>query len=283
LFALLHRATPARIAVVLAAVALPLADILLRGRRGELVTLGLVLLLTLYFRRLWAPRVRTLMAAMLLGAVVVVVAPDYRQHSQLGADHGELLRIEVLGAVSDIVTGREPTELVYAAVQLPATLRADEYGWGRGLYNRFVQDAIPSLLVGREVKVSLFVPAPDFLLHTLRYYNWQAPVGWIPTAPTDVFRVAGFLGPLLFAGFGALFRLLWLRTGSSVGAQALYIVVAPMAMQSVTVGVSHLVAPMFFTVVFMLPALLWAQRPLGEDMDHRSADGGRHADWPRAV
>lgn len=259
LFAFLDKQTMPRLLFLVTGAAFPVANILIRGRRSELVAFALIIALSFFFKRKWAPSRFTVMLVLLSGISAILIAPVYRAHSQLGGDKNELWNINTEKLLTSVLSGNEYTELHYAAVQLPATYNENEYNWGRGFYNRLVHQWVPKLIVGSEMKNSMFLSGPDFAKHTMENYGWSPQKGWIPTVIVDVFRELSFFGFLLFIPFAALFRRLWSYAQSgNEGAQIFYVALAPSAMYAIVSGLTAFVAQLLYLIVFLLPVLLFS-------------------------
>ena len=247
--------------VVAAGAALPLANIVLLARRNEAVILVLVIALAYFFERGWVPKRSTVIAAMVIGSVMVIVVPSYRAHSQLGADSSKIWSIDVKETVISQIIDGDRSEFHYPVVQLAATDRAMEFNYGIGFYNRVVKEWVPSILVGRSFKEKLLLDAVDFRSHTLLYYGWAPQYGWIPTAIVDVFREFWYLGALLFYPLGRWMKNLWIRAiAGSAGSRIFYIAVAPLAMISVISGLTLMVSQLIYYLVFLGPIILLSRR-----------------------
>lgn len=257
LFAYLNRPDPMRFWVVLFGLAMPFANVILRGRRGELAIVMVILGFCFFFRKRWAPPRSLVIAFLCFGAFAVLAAPVYRAHSQLGGDSGEIWNISAEKLLTDMLSGHEYTEFHYPVIQLPATFQENEYNYGRGFYNRFVRQWVPKLIVGQETKDALFWPGPNFKLHTVEYYGWLPQKGWIPTAIVDVFQEFSFFGAFMFMGFAMAYRRLWERAmAGDMGVQIFYVALAPSAMFAIVSGLTAFFAQLLYLLLFLLP-ILW--------------------------
>jgi hypothetical protein len=240
-----------------------LATVIFLGRRSQAIFFILIVLLALLFARGWAPPRSVAVAGMLAMATAIVVAPEYRSHSQIGADWGEMRYINPQGMVHSVVGGEGYSEFQFAVVQLAATNRFKEFGLGRGFYNTLVRYWVPRLLVGDEVKESLFVEAPDCGMQTYAAYQWSPGYGSNPTGINDAFCEFWFFGALLYLAIGVGFRHLWDRAFEtrSVGATLFYTCVSPLAMTTVVGNLSGLPADLLYVSLFVVPAILFARAP----------------------
>ena len=190
---------------------LPLANTVFLGRRQNTVVLLLILAVTTFFVRRWTPPHLVSVAAMILGALCVTLAPAYRANIRLGIDSGQFFDMDVQQRVTDKLEGRSTWVFENAVVQMAAVRRAGAYGLGTGLYNRFVQHLVPRLIVGDETKERMLIRAPDHRDLTWRYYRWVTKYGTYSTGPCDAFREFWFFGAAVFYVIGRGFRVLWDR------------------------------------------------------------------------
>jgi len=262
LLATLHKPNIVRVTVVIVGTLLPLANIILLGRRTEFVFLMLTFGLCFFFKRRWVPPRSWAVAAMIFGCLMVIAMPEYRRYSQIGADQTKILDIDVRELLLAEIKAERPVEFVYPVVQLPATQRALEFNYGLGFYNMLVKEWVPSILVGRDFKNALFIEGPDFEKHTKRYYSWAPRHGWIPLGTTDVFLEFWYFGAFLFFLIGWGFRILWDRSysGGDLGYAVFYITLIPEAMLTILHGVTPVPFFVTYAALGLLPVLLFARR-----------------------
>jgi hypothetical protein len=253
------------VAWVAAAVgALPLvATAVFLGRRSQTVFLILIVLLALLFVRGWAPPRSVAVGGMLAVAVAVIAAGEYRKHSQIGGDWGEIRYLDPQGMVRSVIRGEEYSEFQFAVVQAAATDRFKEFGMGRGFYNALVANWVPRLLVGDAAKESLFIQAPDYGLQTYAAYQWSPRYGSNPTGINNAFCEFWFFGGFLFFGIGAGFRYLWERAyvTRDLGATLLYACLSPLSMTTIVGNLNGLPSDVLYVLIFTLPAILFARSP----------------------
>ena len=262
LLATLRKRTVFRLIAVLLGALLPLCNILFLGRRAEAVLLVLTVGLCFFFQRQWAPKRSLAVGMVIFGGFMVIVMPVYRDYTQLGADYSKIITIDPRALLRSQVMAETPSEFVYPVVQLAATQHAMKYNYGLGFYNRFVKEMVPSLLVGRDFKNTLFIDGPDFAWQTQNYYAWEPQYGWIPTGITDVFREFGFFGALLFFLVGRGFRFLWEKASYYEGHlpyKILYIAFLPESMLTITHGITQSPFKMTYMVLFLMPIILFSR------------------------
>ncbi len=256
IFAYLSRPGLLRLWIILFGLMMPFANIILRGRRGELAIMMVILGFCVFFKKRWVPSRPLVITALCFGAFAVLAAPVYRSHSQLGGDSSEIWNISPEKLLTNMLKGEEYTEFHYAVIQLPATFQENEYNYGRGFYNRFVRQWVPKLLVGEETKAALFWPGPNFNLHTVEYYGWLPRKGWIATAVVDAFQEFSFYGAFMFLFFAMAYRRLWEQAiAGDTGIQIFYVALAPSAMFAIVSGLTAFFAQLLYLFLFLLPVL----------------------------
>jgi hypothetical protein len=125
------------------------------------------------------------------------------------------------------------------------------------LYNRFVQNLVPRLIVGDETKERMLIRAPDHRDLTWRYYRWVTKYGTYSTGPCDAFREFWFLGAGVFYVIGRGFRVLWDRAylGQSVPAMLMYVLLCVIAMTSVVNNIGGIPAQLLIVAAFLTPII----------------------------
>jgi hypothetical protein len=244
---------------------LPLANTIFLGRRQNTIVLLLVFAVTFYFAKRWTPPRAVSILAMILGSLMIIVAPAYRANTQLGADHSQLRHVDVRQRIEDKLQGRRTWVFENAVVQMAAVRRAGLYGMGRGLYNRSVTLLVPRLITGDQIKEKLLLPAPDHRDLTWRYYRWVTKYGTYSTGACDAFREFWFFGALVFFVLGRGFRALWNRAQlpGSVAAQLLYVSFCVTSMTSVVNNIGGIPAQFAFVVAFLYPIICLSRMDMG--------------------
>ena len=244
--------------------ALPLvASAVFLGRRSQTVFLIMIVLLAALFVRGWAPPRSVAIVGMLVTAVVVVAAGEYRRYSPIGGDWGENRYLDPKGMVRSVVSGEGYSEFQFALVQISATNRFKEFGLGRGFYNTLVANWIPRLLVGDAVKESFFIEGPDYGQQTYAAYQWSPGYGSNPTGINNAFCEFWFFGALLYFGIGKGFRYLWDRAfiTKDFAATLFYACLSPLAMTTILGNLSGVPSDVLYVSLFVVPAIVYARAP----------------------
>ena len=235
----------------------PLANAIFLGRRQNTVVLLLILAVTTFLVKKWTPPRLLSVAAMIIGALSIALAPAYRANIQMGGRQGNLTDINVRQRVVDKLEGRSTWVFENAVVQMAAVRRAGEYGMGRGLYNRFVRLLVPRLVVGEKVKEQLPLRAPDHRNLTWKYYRWVTKYGTYSTGPCDAFREFWFFGALVFFVIGRGFRFMWDRAylAGSIPAKLAYVSLCVIAMTSVVNNIGAIPAQLVTILTLLTPVI----------------------------
>ncbi|HVN31496.1 MAG TPA: hypothetical protein VMT45_05880 [Thermoanaerobaculaceae bacterium] len=254
--------------------ALPLlASAVFLGRRTQTVFMIMIVLLAVLFVRGWAPPRPAAIVVMLVTAVAVVAAGEYRKYSPIGGDWGEVRHLDPQVMVQSIVSGEGYSEFQFALVQISATNRFKEFGLGRGFYNTLVANWIPRLLVGDAVKESFFIEGPDYGQQTYAAYQWSPGYGSNPTGINNAFCEFWFFGALLYFGLGKGFRYLWDRAfiTRDFAAMLFYACLSPLAMTTILGNLSGVPSDLLYVSLFVVPAIVFARLPKSATARSQSA------------
>ena len=235
------------------AVAIQLATIVFLGRRSAAVNLLVFFGCTAWFAKLWLPPRSFWIAAAPLAAIAMFLAPEYRSHSQLGADHERIKDIGVRQTLAKVFDGT-PAEFWSLCHLVQITDDTGLYQYGAGLYNAFIADFVPKLLVGEDRKQALLIPMRN-AEHVPNAYVWEMPYGMVSTGPGTAYREFWFFGCLYFYFLARFMRYLWTRaeTAGDLLAKAAYMLSATPAIASVTNDMCGIYGPIF---TFWLPLVL---------------------------
>jgi hypothetical protein len=252
-----------RWAVVLVATSIPVANTLLLARRHEAVALVMIAAISVYFTFGWAPPRLATLTAMLLGGLMIVVAPVYRDFAMLGADRSRIHEVDLPEEVASVFRGDRYLEFSFCVVQCGATQRSRQFGYGVGFYNGVISSLVPRQVVGSSVKEGLYLPAPDHFATMKQYYGWLPRYGSNPLGMTDAFREFWFFGAAIYYVIGRLFRVLWDRANcpGNVAFQVLYTLCAPVAMTCVVGNLAGLPASLLLIGMAMVPIAVCTTRP----------------------
>jgi hypothetical protein len=107
------------------------------------------------------------------------------------------------------VSGQQTLEAVDSILIFGAYLKCGEYGWGRGFYNSLVQSYVPSNLIGKEFKQSLFLETPAPAQLVLRAYGGRFKTRYYLATSgfSDSFAEFSFFGLILYFVLGRIFAI----------------------------------------------------------------------------
>lgn len=228
------------------------------GRRGEFTEFLLAVLLAAWFYRGWtAPRPLAL-AAVVLAAVSINSAADYRTivRQEETLDWSRISDINVVGNFLAVLDqGGPETRNAVERMEIIDRTRAFDYGFFH--WNVIVFNFIPAQLVGAEFKESLRVSTD-----AQRAINYNPDLGSTETGMADAFASFWYLGALKFFLIAyVLARLYCSARQGWVIPQLLYIFGITSAMLSVSHHTQWLLSNWLQFAVLALPGLPLLRRP----------------------
>ncbi len=234
--ALRDRSLVAWVAAGVAAI-IPFQAAVFYGRREPTALFLVSLGLSLYFIKRRQPP-RLLVLAVIVGGIVAI--PLTGEYRKLAAnDPFEALKsIDLQEEYEDFFDVDAVMELKNATALIAATQASGGYEFGGGYWNAIVFRFVPAQFLGEGFKASLMIGGyrrdmGDFIEEVL---GARPSTGSTVTGIGDSFNQFGYLGCLVFAVIGYLFKNLWAAANRVNGtvAQILYIQVTTSAMRAVT-------------------------------------------------
>lgn len=268
----LKQATPARIVAAVFSSIIPIWTAI-AGRREPAVVLGLVILLSRFYRSRRQPPRLLIFGAIAFAALAIPATGTYRgllkatdadphrTHHQREAAWRAMLHMDLVGNFKSFVTQESILELRNAAAVIESTQRFNEYEWGAGYWNQIIFRFVPAQIVGLEEKQALMLGA-----HAKKSQSSDLASGFeISTGSTitgmgDSFKQFGWAGCLFFALLAMIFRSIWqatLVTGSFL-AQVFYILICSSAMRTVTHQTVDFLPGLIYHTVFLGLGMLYA-------------------------
>lgn len=256
LFSLLRKPNFIKLITLVIFLIYPLCMIIFLGRRGVVLYLGLIFLLTFFFTKKWVPS-RILVFAMLIFLFVFnVVAPQYRTITQYGVNFEELKEIDIKSSLKDVIEGNTYLEFDAFVVNAAAINKTLKFGYGSSFYNSTISQLIPKELIGAGFKekmmISQFTEPPSFAL-----YGWTIPYGSNPTGPLNAFQEFWFFGAFLYFIIGVFSRYLWEESFNfqNLKAQIWYIFWVKMISTSIFGALIIIPAQIIIFYIFITPVL----------------------------
>lgn len=237
----------------------PLANMLLLGRRSETMRFGFILLLGAYFYRgIVLPRIAILAGAP-LALVAILVAPAYRHQSE-GGVLDRLANIET----AEILEGffeKGSSEVRNGIYILGAYEATAGYRFGTTYYNGLVRTVVPRFIVGDEFKKALYIGEDVRDQTTLAVYGWKRAVYSFPFGPSVAFEQFWYLGCLVYAAIGFGMGVLWRRAHLGIACQVLYAILIIPSMITLLTDQTNFFTAVFYTFALVGPVLIWCTRP----------------------
>jgi hypothetical protein len=261
-FAVIRQPTAFRVAFVGVVSLLPLASAWFLARRGPFVYLLASWGLAAFFAKSWVPSRLVATAVLVVGGAWLILAPQYRGLTFADSDLAQVADISVKGEIKSYVTGKgQYLPTTDAAVVMAAHSRAELYGWGRALYNQFIEMVVPRQVVGEAAKSSLKLEAPDSLFLCASEFDYHKSAYTSVLGPADAFREFWYFGVVFYFALSATAKMLWARAtlGRSVRAAIYYAVLVPLLLLTTTSEISYLLPMALWTIMFLAPLLWWAR------------------------
>jgi hypothetical protein len=257
LIAALRKPTFLSIAAVAFSLIIPLAVTLLLGRRFETFSLAMTVALSLFFeKKLIVPR-WTVLAAIPLALTLVIVAPEYRKHSQIGGDYSEIYKINTLELVADyFIEGA--VEIRNGIYIIGARDQVMRFQWGGAYYNGVIRNFVPKFLVGQEFKEKLMIDASSSSESSLKVYNWERAFYSFPYGPAVAFEQFWYFGCIVFFGIFAVMGRLWKwALLGSIWSQAMYVALLPKALIIFLTEQTDFIVGFLYSLLMLGPLLVW--------------------------
>jgi hypothetical protein len=255
----LKRPTIVNISAALFAAFIPLYRIVVFGRRETIAAFLLAIGLALFFQKRVTPPRTLAIAAIVFALLVIPLIGQYRRVSASG-NWNLLWDLDPIGNLQNMVESAKDLELEYAALQMDATVKSGQHGYGLGYWNILAFRFIPAQLLGRGFKEALMLQTKDYSLKTL--YDYVPNPGLVPTGIADSFIEFDYFGCLVFLILGYVLKNLWISAAqyNSVLSQILYISFLPGSMKAVTHGTGTCLADFVFYAIFIFAVVLYARR-----------------------
>jgi hypothetical protein len=231
------------------------------GRRTPvmifLVTIGVTLF---YVKRYLPPRFLVIIMTV-LGAFLIPLVGKLRGDFWSALFTGNLSSIDFNSGLDRVLRG-EILELRNAAILIEATDRLGNFGFGTGFWDDIVFRFVPGQLLGSGFKESLQFHWAADPLTIVRLYGYRFPTGSTFTGIGDSYVQFSFLGCLIFAAIGYLFKNLWISSFyfNSIASQTFYVGLVSPVLVGVTHGIGRFIQDAIFQVIFLGLALLYARQ-----------------------
>jgi hypothetical protein len=246
--------------LIIPSVVSALSVIVLYGRRTWMAEFFLTLLCFLWFTKKWLPSRPVMIAGILVFAIFVLNAGDYR-HAMLSDrdDRWDQVRqIDYMGHLRpDSIAQDSAHEMTNAMYNMSAVARTGEFDLGLSLYNELVGAYVPRQLVGEQIKASLKVPLPD---PAFAVYGFEPYVGSCDTGVAQAFVSFSYFGCLLFFLLGYVMRRIWnAAMVGSLPSQVIYVSLLALYLGTYNGSIHNFTVPWVHLAVFLFPVLVYAR------------------------
>lgn len=231
----------------------PIITTILAGRRQPTMTFIIIIGLCLWLTLRLLPSRLIVVTILILGIYIIPVVGQLRSEFWTLVFQGnfEALQYEAKQSFDKLQVG-QVLELRNAALAMDYSSENNDYEYGAGYWNAFVFQYVPGQLVGRDLKQSLQFKTRR--IDKLNSYQYDFPIGTTWTGIGDSFLQFGYLGCLVFALIGILFKTLWVSTvqyRSPVAPILMMGLISP-AMLGITHGTERFLQEMIFQFMVII-------------------------------
>jgi hypothetical protein len=255
IFLLQYLRRPSAINLICTVIAVfPLLQRILVGRRQPTMTLAIIIGLSFWLVRRYIPPRWLVITAIVTMTFLIPLVGALRGHfwTFLFSGNWQEVLSSSFQSFASLQTGTKTLELRNAALLMDAAERTGIYGYGTGFWDSIVFQYVPGQIVGYEFKQSLQFKLLSFDLLG-QFYGYTIPNGSTITGVGDSFLDFSYLGFLVFALIGYIFKNLWISSfyHESTVSRLLYMGLVSPAMLGVTHGIGRFLQEAIFQVFFI--------------------------------
>ena len=237
--------------------------IVMHGRRSAAIEFFVIVTLSLWFTRRWAPPRWTVISAVVIGVLVVNSIGDYRRTmlepdrtTWTGAGISAILDIDYVGNLKR--NFEEPgADVINAVYRIDAVDRSLKLDYWLSIYDAFINNFVPGQFVGRDFKQSLML---DIGTSNYGKSRHVPQVGSTESGLADAFASFWYFGLLKFFLIGLVLSR-WYKAAmrGSVTAEIIVILVMYPALLSFAFDTNKFFLEFVSLALFLLPGLReWA-------------------------
>ncbi len=239
-----------------------LFGIVMGGRRGTMLELGIVVLTIIFFYNRWSVPKYLVLAAVPLGAIFVNGIATYRSAVSESDEPGNppsLIQspIQISKAVFAVLENANESLIPENAVEIENAIaymddisKGEAYDLGTGLWDFIVHRLVPAQVLGAGFKANLKF---NFMETTLQSSHHRRVFGSTFTGLTDAFQGFGYLGAIYFFLNGVILRVFWNSAmNGSFTCQIGYGVLARDGLESITHNSGYLVVGVIIVWAFLI-------------------------------
>ncbi len=236
-------------------------SLMLGGRRQPSITFAIIIGLSLFFVWKIKPSRILILVAIVLMFIVIPTMGFLRDRFWNLIFDGQWQ--ELIDKSLEAFTAQQEgdiLELRNAALYMDATVQKSLYGFGAGWWDAIIFQYVPGQIVGFWLKNAL-----QFRLITeldlVNLYGYDVHLGTTITGVADTFVEFGYLGCLIFAIIGYMFKHLWILSNypNNTVFRVLYMGLCSPAMVSVTHGVGRFFQEAIFQTGLVILAMYYSR------------------------
>ncbi|MDX6752569.1 hypothetical protein SH611_22445 [Geminicoccaceae bacterium 1502E] len=242
--------------------------ILIGGRRGVTVEVGVILAGGLWFIRRWTPPRAALLTGVAVAAILFNAIGEYRAATNAGQRFTQgislneawrnVTEIDFLDAARPNEQNPRNLEVYNAVMNVAGSQEIMRFSLFSVYWNRIVFAYVPAQFLGESFKRSLMLPTTEPAYDAFSHIPYT---GTTPTGFSDAFQSFWFFGALVFFGFSRLMRICYDHaTRGEFVFQYLYLVLMKDALHAITHSTSWFVSSWVYIALFSLPVLMFAAK-----------------------
>jgi len=244
----------------------PVALAVLLGRRGHAVTIVLMVVFALWFRKRWAPPRLASVIGLLLGGLWIIVAPTFRTEMAASENNFKegLKAAAPTENLRDYFEGVRGEGMDNLVIGIPARLKKLQFSFGALFWNDVMDNFVPAQVIGYENKDALMIPMQAEEAICLEYCGAGPTTaeGAYYTGPYSAFVEFGFFGCIIFYFMARGWKWLWTLANEqhNLAAQLWYVLLLYCIPCSVVNAVQEAFAHVVFASAIVVPVVLIAEQ-----------------------
>jgi oligosaccharide repeat unit polymerase len=185
--------------------------IIISGRRSEVFTLAITVLLPLFFVKKYIPSKKAGIILSVAGALTFLVLPVVREYTREG-NFSEIQNISFGKVIESYYEGEKTNEIVEAAINMNIIYENNGYSYGARFINKFTNQFVSSTIFGADIKKQAKIETYDLEsarninYNNSKYKNYLAHTGF-----ADTFYDFGWFSCIVFFVFARIAKILWVK------------------------------------------------------------------------
>jgi hypothetical protein len=242
--------------VLILAILPTVGDIVLLNRRSDVVYLIIAVAVPLFLVRNWVPSRATMLVMAVIGLFVVFTFPVIRGTFLIGSQQSVDIAEAFRTALFESVLGGEVQKEFNNSVGVIASVdRLADFGYGRNMWNLWVQTTVPRSILGPEIKQFLTFENVGFAETGMKAYRWAPQWFQSYSSAAMLFYDFWYFGALIFFFIGHYFGKYYLRIKlGSLSAKITYVAILLLVPHWISVGFAK--APRDIALTLLMFALM---------------------------